>query len=53
MTQMLHNNLKSLRPADSTRLGVAASVICGSYFKGNEWYDATRTRREVGLKRKR
>ena len=52
MTQMQHTTLKqNLRPSVSFRLGQANGVLGGSCsIKGNEWYDATGTRREVGLR---
>ena len=53
MTQMLHNTFKQYtRPTESFRLGEDAVMLCGSCsIKGNEWYDAAGTRREVGVMR--
>ena len=52
MTQMLHNNFKSLRPADSSRLGLADGTICASCFKGNEWYEVPGAGGEVGPRKR-
>ena len=51
MTQMLHNTKHFSRPVDSSRISLADAVLCGSCFKGNEWYDAPGVEREVGVMR--
>lgn len=52
MRQMLHNSYKqSGRPVNSFRLGLADSTICGSCFKGIEWYEAPGAGGEVGFRR--
>lgn len=52
MTQMQHNTYKSMRPADSFRLGLANGTICASCFKGNEWYEVPGAGGEVGARRR-
>lgn len=51
MTQMLHNTKRISQPVDSRRTDLGAAVLCGSYFKGNEWYEAPGARGEVGVMR--
>jgi hypothetical protein len=51
MVQMLHNTKQFSRPVDSTRIDLAAAVLCGSCLKGNEWYEAPGARGEVGVMR--
>ena len=41
MAQMLHNTKQFSRPVDSTRIDLAAAVLCGSCLKGNEWYEVS------------
>ena len=40
MAQMLHNTKQFSRPVDSRRTDLAIAVLCESYLKGNEWYEA-------------
>lgn len=51
MAQMLHNTKQFSRPVGSTRIDLAAAVLCGSCLKGNEWYEAPGARGEVGVMR--
>ena len=51
MTQMLHNTKRYSRPVDSKRTDLGIAVLCGSYFKGNKWYDAPGVEGEVGVMR--
>ena len=51
MTQMLHNTKRYSRPVDSKRTDLGIAALCGSYFKGNKWYDAPGVEGEVGVMR--
>jgi hypothetical protein len=51
MAQMLHNTKQYSRPVDSRRTDLAIAVLCGSCFKGNEWYEAPGVEGEVGVMR--
>ena len=51
MAQMLHNTKQFSRPVDSRRTDLDIAVLCGSCFKGNEWYEAPGVEGEVGVMR--
>ena len=51
MAQMLHNTKHFSRPVDSSRISLADAVLCGSYLKGNEWYEVPGVKGEVGVMR--
>ena len=51
MTQRLHSYDPSVRLAGTQMFGKGVIASCGNCLqKGNEWFDATGTRREVGLR---